>query len=153
MKSVTDFSAMTEQFNIMIEALDYIILVIILTAGALAFVVLINLTHVNISERTREIATLKVLGFRNHEVERYLFNEIFLMAVIGGLVGLPLGVVEHHFIMNIINMEMIMFGMNIKLLSFAYAFGITILFTLIVLLLTKKPLRDIKMIESLKSVE
>ena len=152
-KSVTDFSAMTEQFNIMIEALDYIILVIILTAGALAFVVLINLTQVNISERTREIATLKVLGFRNNEVERYLFNEIFMMAVIGGLVGLPLGVVEHHFIMNIINMEMIMFGMNIKLLSFAYAFGITILFTLIVLLLTKKPLRDIKMIESLKSVE
>ena len=152
-KSVVDFSSMEEQFNTMIEALDYIILVIILTAGALAFVVLINLTQVNISERTREIATLKVLGFRDLEVDRYLFNEIFLMAVIGGLVGLPLGVLEHHFIMNIINMEMIMFGNNIKFASFAYAFGITILFTLIVLLLTKKPLRDIKMIESLKSVE
>ena len=152
-ESLTDFTSVTEQFNTMIRALDLIILVIIITAGALAFVVLINLTQVNISERIREIATLKVLGFRPGEVESYLFKEILLLTVIGAVAGLPLGVVEHHFIMNVINMEMIMFGQNIKTMSFVYAFAITIVFSVIVLFMTKKPLRKIEMIESLKSVE
>ena len=152
-ESITDFSNVIDQFNTMIRALDLIILVVIITAGALAFVVLINLTQVNISERIREIATLKVLGFRNGEVESYLFKEIFLLTVIGALAGLPLGIVEHHFIMNVINMDMIKFGQNIKPLSFLYAFAITLVFSYIVLLMTKKPLRRVEMIESLKSVE
>ena len=151
--SMVDFSSMIEQFQIMIEALDLIILVIILTAGSLAFVVLINLTQVNISERIREIATLKVLGFRDIEVNSYIFKEILLLSFIGALVGLPLGVLEHHFIMNVINMEMVMFGMNISILSFTYSFLITIVFTIIVLYFTRKPLRQVNMIESLKSVE
>ena len=152
-ESVVDFDSVTEQFNIMIRALNFIILVIILTAGSLAFVVLINLTQVNISERIREIATLKVLGFRTYEVNSYIFKEIFLLTVIGALLGLPLGIVEHHFIMNVINMEMIMFGMNVKPLTFVYAFTLTIVFTVIVLFMTRKTLRNIEMIESLKSVE
>lgn len=152
-ESITDFSNVIDQFNTMIRALDLIILVVIITAGALAFVVLMNLTQVNISERIREIATLKVLGFRNGEVESYLFKEIFLLTVIGALAGLPLGIVEHHFIMNVINMDMIKFGQNIKPLSFLYAFAITLVFSYIVLLMTKKPLRQVEMIESLKSVE
>ena len=150
---MVDFSAVTKQFNTMIEALNYIILVIIVTAGSLAFVVLINLTQVNISERIREIATLKVLGFRNHEINSYIFKEIMLLSVIGGIIGLPLGVLEHHFIMGVIDMEMIRFGTNIKLMSFIYAYVITIAFTVIVLMFTRKPLRKIEMIESLKSVE
>ena len=152
-ESVVDFSNVIEQFTTMIQALDIIILVIILTAGSLAFVVLINLTQVNISERIREIATLKVLGFRDYEVNSYIFKEIFLLTLIGALVGMPLGIVEHHFIMNVINMEMIMFGSNIKFLSFLYAFLVTIVFTVIVLFFTRKPLKKIDMIESLKSVE
>lgn len=152
-ESIVDLTTLTEQFNIMIEALDYIILVIIVTAGALAFVVLINLTQVNISERVREIATLKVLGFRAPEINSYIFKEIFLLSIIGGIIGLPLGTAEHGFVMNVLNMEMIKFGHNVKPLSYAYAFGITILFTVIVLLLTRKTLRKIEMIESLKSVE
>ena len=152
-ESVVDFSSMIEQFNIMLEALDFIILVIILTAGSLAFVVLMNLTQVNISERIREIATLKVLGFRGGEVSSYISKEIFLLSLIGGLIGLPLGVLEHHFIMNVINMDMIMFSNVIKLPTYAYAFGLTIVFTLIVLVMTRRPLRKIEMIESLKSVE
>ena len=148
-----DFSSLTDQFNTMLEALNFIILVIIITAGSLAFVVLINLTQVNISERIREIATLKVLGFHDSEVNSYIFKEIFLLSLIGGVLGLPLGVVEHHFIMNVINMEMIMFGNNVKPLSFALAFAVTIVFTVIVLFLTRKPLRKVQMIESLKSVE
>ena len=152
-ESIVDFSSVVSQFNIMIEALDYIILVIIITAGSLAFVVLINLTQVNISERIREIATLKVLGFRNTEINSYIFKEIMMLAIIGGIFGLPLGVVEHRFIMGVIDMEMIRFGTNIKTLSFVYAYAITIVFTIIVLFFTRKPLRNIKMIESLKSVE
>ena len=152
-ESIADFSGFIRQFDIMIEALDYIILVIIITAGSLAFVVLINLTQVNISERIREIATLKVLGFRNIEVENYIFKEILILTMIGALIGLPLGVVEHHFIMGVINMEMIMFPQRVKTVSFLYAFGVTMLFTLIVLFLMKKPLRKVEMIESLKSVE
>lgn len=151
--SLLDFSAMIEQFNIMLEALKYIILVIIITAGSLAFVVLINLTQVNISERIREIATLKVLGFRHYEVNSYIFKEILLLSVIGGLIGLPLGVLEHHFIMGVIDMEMIKFGSNIKLLSFTLSYVITIIFTVIVLFFTRRPLREVQMIESLKSVE
>ncbi|MDO4378040.1 MAG: FtsX-like permease family protein [Erysipelotrichia bacterium] len=151
--SITDFSAFTEQFNTMIEALDIIIAVIIITAGSLAFVVLINLTQVNISERTREIATLKVLGFRDKEVNSYLFKEIILLTVIGGIIGMPLGKIEEGFVMDVINMEMVMFPHNIKLLSYLVSFAITFVFTLIVLNLTKKPLKEIQMVESLKSVE
>ena len=152
-ESVVDFSSITSQFTIMIRALDYIILVIIVTAGSLAFVVLINLTQVNISERIREIATLKVLGFRTGEIYSYIFKEIFLLTVIGAVFGLPLGVVEHKFIMNVIDMEMIRFGTTIKPLSFVYGFAVTIVFSLIVMFLTRKSLRDIEMVESLKSVE
>ncbi|MBR6956906.1 MAG: FtsX-like permease family protein, partial [Erysipelotrichaceae bacterium] len=83
----------------------------------------------------------------------YIFKEIMLLSVIGGVIGLPLGVLEHHFIMGVIDMEMIRFGTNIKLMSFLYAYVITIVFTLIVLMFTRKPLRKIEMIESLKSVE
>ena len=151
--SLVDFSSLTDQFNTMLDALNFIILVIIITAGSLAFVVLINLTQVNISERIREIATLKVLGFHNSEVNTYIFKEIFLLSLMGSILGMPLGVLEHHFIMNVINMEMIMFGNNVKPLSFALAFGVTIVFTVIVLFLTRRPLRKVQMIESLKSVE
>lgn len=152
-RSVTDFSSFIEQFNTMISALNFIIAVIILTAGSLAFVVLINLTQVNISERMREIATLKVLGFRDSEVNSYLFKEIILLTIIGGILGLPLGYVEERMIMSIINMDMIMFGTHIKLYSYLFAFAITLIFTFIVLMQTRRPLRKIAMVESLKSVE
>ena len=151
--SVSDFNSMIEQFNTMIEALDFIIAVIILTSGALALVVLINLTQVNISERIREIATLKVLGFRNNEVDAYIFKEIMLLTVIGGIVGLPLGKICLRFVLNVINMDMIMFPVNIKYPSYLISFAITFVFTILVLLMTKKPLKNIKMVESLKSVE
>ena len=152
-ENIADFSSFIKQFDVMIEALDFIILVIIITAGSLAFVVLINLTQVNISERIREIATLKVLGFHNMEVNSYIFKEILVLTLIGGIAGLPLGVVEHHFIMRVINMEMIMFPQSIKPISFLYSFLVTMLFTLIVLFMMRKPLKKIEMIESLKSVE
>ena len=152
-ESIMDFSGLTNQFTNMISALDFIILVVVLTAGALAFVVLVNLTQVNISERIREIATLKVLGFHDTEVDSYLFKEILLLSVAGAILGMPLGRLEHHFIMNIISMEMVMFGQTVKPLSYLMAFAITIGFTVLVLLFTKIPLKKVQMVESLKSVE
>ena len=151
--SLVDFSGLIEQFETMIKALDIIIAVIIVAAGSLALVVLINLIQVNIAERIREIATLKVLGFHDQEVNSYIFKEVFLLTIIGGLAGLPLGVVEHHFIMNVINMDMMMFGMNISVFSFSVSLAITLLFTLLVMLVMKKHLQEIEMVESLKSVE
>ena len=151
--SIVDFKPMVENFEHMIDALDIIILVIILSSGSLAFVVLMNLSEVNISERMREIATLKVLGFNNREVNSYIFKEIFLLTIIGGLIGMPLGKIEHRIIMEVINMDMVMFGSNIKTISYIYSFGITIIFTCIVLLIMSKSLRKIEMVESLKSVE
>ena len=125
--STSDFLALIDQFETMIKALDFIILVIILAAGSLAFVVLVNLTQVNVSERTREIATLKVLGFRTKEVDAYIFKEIMILSIIGGVVGMPLGLLEHHFVMNVINMDMVMFGMNISFFSYSISFVITFL--------------------------
>ena len=137
----------------MIEALDLIILIIIITAGSLAFVVLINLTQVNISERIRELATLKVLGFRLYEVNAYIFKELFLLSLIGAILGMPLGVLFHRFVMRMLNMEMIQFGLTILPMSYLYAFLLTMAFTVIVLILTVRPIKKIKMVESLKSVE
>ena len=151
--SLTDFSGFIDQFNTMLKALNFIIAVIIIAAGSLALVVLLNLIQVNVAERIREIATLKVLGFHDIEVNSYIFKEILLLSMIGGLLGMPLGVLEHHFIMNVIDMEMMKFGMNISLFSFSISYFITILFTLLVSLFMRKRLNNIEMVESLKSVE
>ena len=151
--SLTDFTGFIEQFNTMLKALNFIIAVIIVAAGSLALVVLLNLIQVNVAERIREIATLKVLGFHDREVNSYIFKEILLLSIIGGLLGMPLGVLEHHFIMNVINLDMMMFGMNISLFSFSVSFVITVLFTLLVFAFMKRRLNNIEMVESLKSVE
>jgi putative ABC transport system permease protein len=158
-KTLKDYTSMMStsyflsSFNNMIEALNLIILVVILVAGSLAFVVLVNLTQVNISERIREIATLKVLGFNDHEVNMYIFKEILLLSIIGCIIGVPIGILEHHFVMDALNMEMIMFARTIKFTSYAISFVITIVFTIIVLFFMRKPLREVNMIESLKSVD
>ena len=151
--SMSDSNSVRSTFDNMVGALNLIIFVIILVAGLLALVVLVNLTQVNISERIREIATLKVLGFVDHEINTYIFKEIFLLSLIGCVIGLPLGVLEHRFVMNALNMEMIMFSNHIKTASFIYSIIITIVFTIIVLFFMRKPLRDVDMVESLKSVE
>lgn len=152
-KSIVDFTPMIANFQNMIEALDFIILVIIISSGSLAFVVLMNLSEVNISERLREIATIKVLGFNDGEVNSYIFKEILLLTLIGALVGLPLGKIEHNLIMTVIDMDMVMFGMNVGIMSYIYAFAITLIFTALVLIFMSRTLKKVKMVESLKSVE
>ena len=152
-KSITDFESHKESVKSMLEALDIIVVVILGASGALAFIVLVNLTEVNISERMREIATLKVLGFNDQEVNGYIFKEIFLLALIGALVGMPLGKIELGYVMKIIDMDMVMFGTDIKPLSYLYGFMITIVFTVLVMVFMRGSLKKVEMVESLKSVE
>lgn len=144
---------MAKAANSIISALNLIIVVIILVAGLLAFVVITNLTQVNISERVREIATLKVLGFIDQEVYAYIFKEIILLSLIGCVIGIPIGIVEHKFIMGVLNIEIILYGDRIALVSYIYSILITIVFTFIVLMFMRRHLRNVDMVESLKSVE
>ncbi|MBR4036894.1 MAG: ABC transporter permease, partial [Oscillospiraceae bacterium] len=152
-KNIADFTAMKATFNNMFDSLDIIIVVITLVAGSLSLVVIMNLTEVNISERIREIATLKVLGFNNGEVYSYIFKEVFILSMIGMLVGLPFGKLELVFVMDIIDMEMVMFPTIVQPTSYIYAAIITLVFTVFVILLMRKTLRNVEMVESLKSVE
>ena len=152
-ESVGDFTNIISTYTSMIDALNIIVYVIILCAGSLAFVVLVNLTEVNISERIREIATLKVLGFNDKEVNQYIFKEILLLTIIGAVIGLPLGNLELGLVLNIINMDIILFVVDILPISYIYGFAITMVFAIIVLISMRKPLRNVQMVESLKSVE
>ena len=140
-------------FSDTIKSLDLVVIVMILCAGALSFIVLYNLTNVNISERIREIATIKVLGFYDKEVSAYIFRENILLTVIGTLAGLLLGVAFHRFIMVTVEMEYVMFGRQIDIVSFIMATGLTIIFSLLVNWVMYYKLKKVEMVESLKSVD
>jgi putative ABC transport system permease protein len=125
----------------------------IFSAGALAFIVLYNLTNVNVTERLREIATIKVLGFYDTEVSAYVDRESVLLTVIGMLVGLILGVFFHRFIIVTAEVEYVMFGRIVKPLSYVYAGILTMVFSLLVNIVIHFKLKKIDMVESLKSVD
>ena len=151
--TVTINSGASSQFADMMKIMDLVVVVLIVSAGALAFVVLYNLTNVNITERIREIATLKVLGFYDKEVSSYVFRENNILSVMGGILGLGIGVALCQFIIQTAEIDEVMFGRNIHPLSFLWAFLITVAFSLIVNLIMRKDLIKISMVESLKSVE
>ncbi len=151
--SVTYYSDAIAKFRDTIKSLDTIVWAMIVSAGLLAFVVLYNLTIINLSERTREIATIKVLGFFNREVSSYIYREIILLTVIGALVGLVVGIGLHRAIMVSIEQDNVMFGNYISGWSFLIAFGLTIFFGLVVSAFTYRKLTVVQMVESLKSVE
>lgn len=152
-KSIEFFDTLLENFNQMIKGLDIIVIVLILSSASLAGVVLGNLTNVNISERMREIATLKVLGFRQKEVENYIYKENNVLTLIGSLVGIPLGMMLHYYIMHQVEMDYVMFGRKISALSCVICVAMTLGFGFLVNLFMAKHLRKIQMVESLKSVE
>lgn len=152
-ESISFYSGVAQNFQDTISSLSLIIIVLIISAGLLAFVVLYNLTNVNISERLREIATIKVLGFYDMEVSAYVYRENIFLTLIGACVGLVLGLGLHGLIMNIAEMDSVMFGRNINLLSFLFAILITIVFAIIVNAVMYRKLKQIPMVESLKSVE
>lgn len=151
--SVTFYSGIAASFEDTISSLSFIVVVLIISAGLLAFVVLYNLTNVNISERLREIATIKVLGFYDNEVSAYVYRENIILTLIGALVGLALGVVLHSLIMSLAELDTVMFGRNIYAISFVYSVLITMGFSIIVNLVMYRKLKKIPMVESLKSVE
>ncbi|NCC54810.1 MAG: ABC transporter permease, partial [Erysipelotrichia bacterium] len=151
--SISFNSGVADTFADTISSISFVTYVLIAAAGLLAFVVLYNLTNVNISERLREIATIKVLGFYDLEVASYVYRENIFLTLIGSLAGLGLGVILHRLIMNLAEMPEIMFGRNINLLSYCLAVMITALFAMIVNLVMYNKLKKIPMVESLKSVE
>ena len=151
--SVSVTQSMRDQVGNMMQSLDYIVVVVILAACALAFVVLYNLSNISITERVREIATVKVLGFYPRETQSYVFREILLLTIAGALVGLPCGKLLHGYVMEQIAIDMVSFEVRIAPLSYGLSFGITILLALLVNLLLVRKLDRIDMAESLKSVE
>lgn len=142
-----------ERFNNMIGSLDLIVILVVSCAAALAFIVLYNLTNINITERIREIATIKVLGFYAGETASYVFRENLVLTVIGGLVGLLLGKALHAFVMYKIDIDSVAFTVFVEPVSFLYSFLLTIVFALFVNLIMFFKLEKINMAESLKSIE
>ena len=151
--TVSFVSEKAKTYQDMIDLMGTIIFVIIVLSAALAFVVLYNLTNINIEERIREIATLKVLGFTKPEVHAYIFREIIVMAIIGALVGCVIGVPLTGYIAQAAETPQMMFGRDIAPLSYVFSFVITMAFAAIVAFTMRRKLARVNMVESLKSVE
>ena len=137
----------------MLSVVDMIVVVLIVSAAALAYIVLYNLTNINIGERIREIASLKVLGFTRQEVYSYIFREIALLAAMGDALGMAFGVLLERFVVTTAEVDYVMFGRSIHPPSFAYAFVLTMVFTGLVILTMRHKLDRVDMVESLKSVD
>ena len=151
--SVNITADMKERVEAMIANLDYIIVLVIGCAAALAFIVLYNLTNINITERIREIATIKVLGFYPGETAAYVFRENMVLTAIGALVGVPLGIWLHGFVMHSIDIDGVSFQDRIAPISYLFSIVLTFLFALIVNGFMYFKLQKIDMAESLKSIE
>ena len=143
----------TEMFDNLIGCLNYVVILIIVCAAALAAVVLYNLISVNLGERKKELATIKVLGFFDNEVYRYIFREIDLLALIGSLAGLALGVPLHQFIVRTVEMDQMMFIRSIAPRSYLFSVALTLFFTVVVCRLMRRHVRNISMVESMKAPE
>ena len=156
LEDVITVTSITDQVNAMLDmlkSLDFVIFVMIFCAGLLAVVVLYNLTNINIAERVREIATIKVLGFYNMETANFIYREGIVLTIIGALAGLGLGNLFETFIIESIQMDNVMFPKQIAPLSFLLAFVLTIAFSMIVNFIMYFKMNKISMVESLKSVD
>lgn len=150
---VTFNSTIGNNFLTQMKSIDLVVWVLIASAGLLAFVVLYNLTNINIKERTNEVATIKVLGFYRNEVNDYIFRENKVLTIIGALVGCVFGAILHRFILQTVEMDFIMFVRSLRPISFVYAIGITYIFTIVINFAMRSLLIGIDMIASLKQVE
>ncbi len=151
--ALMDVEETTKSVEDMLQSLNYVVIILIVSAAMLAFVVLYNLANINIGERVREIATLKVLGFYDPEVDNYISKETRIFTAIGIALGLVAGYVLCNFLITTCEVEMVRFVKQIHLASYIYSILITILFTMIVNIIVHGALKKINMIESLKSVE
>ena len=152
-KTVAYNDEVIDAYKSMLKSVGLIVIVLVVAAAALAFIVLYNLTNINITERQREIATLKVLGFTPREVSAYIYRETMLLSVIGCAVGLVLGVFMEGFVVVTAEVDQVMFGRTIHAASFVIAFLLTMLFTVLVMLAMRRKLARVDMVESLKSNE
>ncbi len=151
--SISYTSSIAAQIEDMLGALDLVIVVLIISAGLLAFVVLYNLNNINITERKRELATIKVLGFYDMETSAYVFRENVILTLFGVGAGIVLGILLHQFVIVTVEVDACMFGRNINLPSFLYSALFTIGFSAFVNMVMHFKLKKIDMVESLKSVE
>ena len=137
----------------MMEALDLVVVVIVFCAGLLAAIVLYNLTNININERIRELATLRVLGYHHKEVAMYIFREISILTILGTIFGLLLGKVLHYYVIIIAESTDMVFGRSLEPMTFILATVFTLIFSVLVDLMMLKKLRNIDMTASMKAVD
>ncbi len=140
-------------FQNIMNSINYIVIILIVCAGLLAFIVLYNLSVINITERIREIATIKVLGFDDKEVSSYIFRENIILTVIGTLEGLLFGVVVHRLVLLVAEVDIITFVRDISFMSFLYSVALSFAFSMTVNLVLHYKLKKVDMVESLKSIE
>ena len=151
--TIVDIDDIKSSMSDMLSSIDSIVAILIIAAASLAFVVLYNLSNINISERKREIATLKVLGFYPSEVDKYINRETVLLTILGIVIGLLFGSYLSHFIISTCEPDYIMFDRHVYTLSYFYSLFITVIFTIIVTIVTHFNLKKINMVTSLKNVE
>ncbi len=151
--SLSLISDTRKTFTSSLESVDYAVVLIIVCAAALAFVVLFNLTNINITERMRELATLKVLGFYDGELAAYVYRENIILTVFGVGLGMVLGKLLHQWLVLTVEIDMLMFGRYLKAASYGWAVLLTVIFSILVNLAAHRRLRKLDMVESLKSVE
>jgi putative ABC transport system permease protein len=146
-------SRIQQSYNKLLSSISFVVLILIAAAGALAMIVLYNLTNININERSRELATLRVLGFHQNEAAAYIFRETGVLSILGAGAGLFLGIPLHRFIIAVAENTDLMFGRSISAPSFILSAFITVLFSFFTDLLMLKKIRGIKMADSMKAAE
>ena len=151
--SVSRLSTMKETVDNALSCLNYIIWIVVGFSGALAFIVIFNLTNINIAERSREIATVQVLGFYPKETNSYVLRENLILSVLASIIGLPLGTLFHRIVMSMILIDSFAFDIKVTAISYILSLVCTVLFAVIVNLFMRKQIGNIKMAESLKAVE
>lgn len=155
-EDIVTVSMLNEQLDSildMLDSLNVIVFVLVICAGLLAVVVLYNLTNINIAERVREIATIKVLGFYNSETANYIYRENIILTIVGAGVGLPLGKLLATFIVMAIQMDMVMYPQQVNFISYFIGFALTLIFSMLVNFIMYFKMKKISMVESLKSIE
>lgn len=151
--AVIDLVDSSESFSTMFESLDSVIMLFIVSAAALAFVVLYNLTNINLNERKREIATLKVLGFHNYQTTSYIGRENFVITILGTILGVFAGIFLHRFVVEVAEVNVVMFGRTINYMSYIWSIVLTFVFSILVSIFMSFNVKRIHMVESLKSIE
>ena len=151
--SLTRIEDTRKTFGTSLESVDYAVALIIVCAAALAFVVLYNLTNINITERMRELATLKVLGFYDGELSAYIYRENVILTVFGVAMGMVMGKFLHQWLILTVEIDLLMFGRTVAPTSYLWAVLLTTVFSLVVNLAAHRKLKKLDMVESLKTVE